>query len=419
MENWSHSTSRKTPQVDLLVPPGQLAIGDALIKAMYEKQPDLSALSPQQQLQLLQLADAYDVEKVSLAACSSLSNLVKDSIDMPTAIAICDSPESCRQLKHYGALQEAAANKIQQEFGDLEVVWGGGDDDMQQQQKQQLLIGMSFAALCQLLADSRTRVTSEDTVYYTVARWLEQHSDTPLEQQKQLAELIRLPQCTPTYLSSIICSENSWIRSCISNKDLFRACAFCSTSSSSNRGKLMDTAAYKPHVPIIKRHPSWASPCRPASAVTQLDFTMTVPLAKLQASLEESVSQNVNATVEASLGTWQGRCVCCKLVWACRSDGTSSLGCMLSGRGGAMRSCIAKDFCVHYTIQGHKSNGEAVTLKTSRTTVVNGVGRRLCDVLKMGRAHNSWEPLEQQLRDKGWVDADGCVHVSGTVHELA
>ena len=255
-------------------------------------------------------------------------------------------------------------------------------------------------------------------MYYTVARWLEQHPDTLLEQQQQLAELIRLTQCTPTYLSSVICGENSWIRGCISNGDLFKACAFCGTSSSSKMDTLPDIAGYKPQMLVIKRYPSWAIPCRPASAVKELDFIMTVPLAKLQAKFEESVPQKGNVTVKLSRRTWQGRSICCKLTCIPRGNGTSRLGCLISS--GAMSSCLAREYCVHFTVQGHVHNGEAVyvqKVKSAKISVREGYGLGASDALRMG-AHSSWEALEQQLRDKGWVHADGCVHVSVIVHAL-
>ena len=52
------------------------------------------------------------------------------------------------------------------------------------------------------------------------------HPETTLEQMKKLAAALRLPACTPTYLSSIISSSSSWIRhhNIISVDDLLVAC---------------------------------------------------------------------------------------------------------------------------------------------------------------------------------------------------
>ena len=419
LENWSNARSRKTPEVDLLVPPGQLPIGEALIKAMYEKKPDLSALSQQQQLQLLQLADAYSVHKVSFAACSSLSSLSEEGIDMATAVAIFDLPGTCKQLKPYSSLKEAAAGYLQEQFGDLEIVWGGVGEEKEQLQQQ--LLGLSFSALYQLLSDERTKVASEDTIYYTVARWLKRTPEASTKEKQQLAEVIRLPLCTPTYLTTVICGDAGWIRSssAISNQDLFKACAL-SASKEAEGSTLFATAGFKENVPAFKRYPSWALPHRPWSSVEELEITWNVPLSDLQAAFEAALSSKPGKGIHSPASPlWQGKRFSCRLaVGKVSEEGSFQVSMYLDFANGSRSK--GHELCIEAELWAEKEGSDAVplvhTLKAS--ALVAGMGRGFTDFLRLGK-HGSWETVEQQLRSKGFVHADGSLHLGATVYEIA
>ena len=319
IENWSSPSSAEPgqkPEVDLLVPPGQLPIGEALIKAMYEKRPDLSALSQQQQLQLLQLADAYAVEKVAFVACSSLSKLTIDAIDWPTAVAFLSLPASCDKLPPCKVLKATAARRLHQQLSDLDVIWTGCEQSQQQQQQQQqqqnqqqqadqkLLLGLPCSALCQLLALDILRVSSEDTVFYTISQWLQANPATTPAEKQQLSQVLRLPHCTPTYLSNVMCSKDSWLRSCFTDEDLFRACGLSSRSGDSgfSMAPCRDNSATS-----LARNPAWLLSARSISAISKCGINWEVPLADLQAKFEEALTSGAVTSLRSPAKVWQGR----------------------------------------------------------------------------------------------------------------
>jgi hypothetical protein len=172
LERWSGTTSKKPRQqkdkkgkqqehpyqysLQLLVPPGQLELGQRLITAMYSSSPDLSDLEAPQLMQLVQLAECYGVGKVVTTAAAQLHKLSVETMPLGTAAAVFELPEACLGLEAFSSVQKTAGDKLQQELGDLEVVWGDKD-------KQQLLLGLPLGALLALLRDERTRVASEDS----------------------------------------------------------------------------------------------------------------------------------------------------------------------------------------------------------------------------------------------------------------
>jgi hypothetical protein len=56
-----------------LLPAGQLAVGELLLKCMYAAQPDVRSCSQEQLLQLLLLADRYGVPKVLAAVTAGFA----------------------------------------------------------------------------------------------------------------------------------------------------------------------------------------------------------------------------------------------------------------------------------------------------------------------------------------------------------
>ena len=327
LENWGEKA-----EVELLVPAGQLAIGQVLISTMYSQGADLSALdlSQQQQLQLLQLSDAYDVPAIARAVCKSISSLPSDQLHWDTATAILTLPDSCKQLPSYGTLHKAAADKLQQQLGDLELVWapaGPGDDEPDADPHpisplQQQLLQLPFPALLLLLADLRTRVSSEDTAFYTLNRWLQHNLGTSKEQQHKLAGLLRLTQCTPSYLASVICAPGSWVLSCFSPSDLISVAAACGGGSCSSRARIKDfdhhgseelwasSLIHNCNSCVDPSH-GWALPPREPSKMRQMVLEVKVPMSLVQKCCEQGMvegDQGVHKECyRSSFVRWQGR----------------------------------------------------------------------------------------------------------------
>jgi hypothetical protein len=85
-----------------------------------------------------------------------------------TLHAVYALPAGCFDLECCKGLFAATCEKLQQELGDLELVWADPSSS-----KQQLLLGLPLPALLQLLSDHRTRVASENTVFFTISQWWE------------------------------------------------------------------------------------------------------------------------------------------------------------------------------------------------------------------------------------------------------
>jgi hypothetical protein len=98
--------------LQLLVPPGQLELRRRLITAMYSSSPDLSDLEAQQLLQLAALAECYGVGKV-VAAVGSHFKL--EGMSLQTAAGLLGLPEACFASEAFSKVQQAAADKLQQE----------------------------------------------------------------------------------------------------------------------------------------------------------------------------------------------------------------------------------------------------------------------------------------------------------------
>jgi hypothetical protein len=187
------------PQIKLPVPSGQLHLGRLLIKSMYEAQPALSAVSQDQLVQLIVLADRYEVPKAAAAAAAVLGALLRKKLQWGTVFTVYSLPGGCAGMEACKQLQEVAASKVRKELGDLEVVWGDRD-------KQQLLMQLPFGVLQQQLSDKRTRAASEDTVLYTLERWYaEQQKQQHIsdEDLRQLVGRVRMRCCSSAYVASV------------------------------------------------------------------------------------------------------------------------------------------------------------------------------------------------------------------------
>jgi hypothetical protein len=166
---------------------------------MYAAKPDLSACSQEQLLQLLRLADSYGVLKVLEIAAAAFASIAAADLQWNTVLALYALQPGCAELVACKPLFAAAATKLQQELGDLELTWAD-------EKRAELLLRLPQPALLQLLQHPETRVASENTVFYNIKRWwqsrVESSSTGPAQSVKALAELVRIkvwqktaPQC--------------------------------------------------------------------------------------------------------------------------------------------------------------------------------------------------------------------------------
>jgi hypothetical protein len=112
---------------------------------IYQKQPTITeGLSHEQLLQLMLLADRFEVPKVQAAVATAFSGVQPQQLEWQTSLQLLDLPPSCSQQPEFKAVQQLAVQRLQQQLGDLEEVWA--DEQLQQQ-----LLGLPFTAILQLL----------------------------------------------------------------------------------------------------------------------------------------------------------------------------------------------------------------------------------------------------------------------------
>jgi hypothetical protein len=119
---------------------------------MYQAQPTITDnLSQQQLLQLMLLADRFEVPKVLAAAAAALVAVPADQLDWDTALQLLQLPQSCGLQPDFKAVHQLALRRMNQQLGDLEAVWAS--DALQQQ-----LLALPFDVLLQLLQHDDTCV---------------------------------------------------------------------------------------------------------------------------------------------------------------------------------------------------------------------------------------------------------------------
>jgi hypothetical protein len=196
----SNKTASSTLKQHLQVP--SLAVGELLICCMYQAQPQLQQCSQAQLLQLVTLADSLDATKVAEAATKQLQLFAADpsaELEWETAMQIYHLPPACPETPAYKPLYEAAAKRVQQDLGDLEVVC---QDTAVLWPK---LLQLPQLALFHLLSAKETCANSEDTVLYVMQSWAAAQPQQPTQQQmQQFCSRIPLIMCSPAYLATVL-----------------------------------------------------------------------------------------------------------------------------------------------------------------------------------------------------------------------
>jgi hypothetical protein len=336
------------------------------------------------------------VGKVVDSAAAQLHQLSVKSMPLDVAASVFELPEACLALEAVQPVQQAAADKLQQELGDLEVAWGT-------EAKQQQLLGLPFGALLQLLRDERTRVASEDTAVYTALQWLEHNPSPPgkqQEQQAQLVGLLRLPQCTATFLAWLSepspqpeVNHRAWVYG--SSPKLLIDLLAASGRSSDERHRWLRA--------VHQDKPTWRGHRRPPSALTQLQLSWDLPLRQLEESWAGHSAERIVCTDKTHPSYWQGR------RWWLSVEHTPG-----SGRGTVFVCCnntpgfVTTTIAVDHAREG--VNGPSVSI--SGTYLTTGRGYHL---LAWGADREEWPQVKAWLQEQGLVHPDGCLHLRATV----
>lgn len=377
---------------------------------MYQKQPTITEeLSHEQLLQLMLLADRFEVPKVQAAVAAAFSTVQPQQLEWQTALQLLDLPPSCAQQAEFKAVQQLAVQRLQQQLGDLEEVWAD-------EQKQQQLLSLPFSALLQLLQHADTCVASENTVVYTIEKWCTAlpASAGSVEQLKQLMHLVRVQHCTSCYAGTVM-PQSVLVQHCFDQSELLLMHVCC---ASGVHAKLQAQALS----PALKKYPAWGAEQRPASAKQPM-FEWQLPLGTVQAAVEKHLSSSSStATVvgTSSFHIVQGQPAAVHVQVHNSSGGSSDGGARALALGvflklsnlpsNAVRQVSAKLALVAAPAAAAAGGGQAAAETPSWSFHNCFVSSEQCwgfpQFISLG-AEGSWEAAEAVLRQKQLVHAGG------------
>jgi hypothetical protein len=176
-----------------------------------------------------------------------------------------------------------------------------------QQERQQQLLGLPLPALKQLLQDPRTKVASENTVWYTLDRWCKHQAAKSARRKAaaatasakaartgaaggdathqhtaevmELASLVRLPHCSASYLPMVI--SRSTLAAAA-----FTAEALAVAALLQQQPQLHSELRAAWH-PVVVKFTAWQLGRRPASAVKFLRLQWKLPVQQICHLLSE------------------------------------------------------------------------------------------------------------------------------------
>eukprot|EP00879_Flechtneria_rotunda_P025646 GHRR01027279.1.p1 GENE.GHRR01027279.1~~GHRR01027279.1.p1 ORF type:complete len:429 (+),score=150.18 GHRR01027279.1:1037-2323(+) len=299
---------------------------------MYSPYMQLSNLNQEVLLKLLLLADRFQASSIAAAAAAALGKIKASEMDWQLVISLHGLPvqlqETLQAWPGFAQARKAAGASFQAKLGDLDAVW-------QQPATAACLLHLPQPLLLQLLSDPCTRAASEDTAVFTVDRWL-QRNTVPEQQVRQLVQQIRLPHCSPLFLSTVV-PNTGWLLQHIPASDLLIAAALGMLSCPDPASDALET-----HSDTVIRHLSWLLPARLQSAVNKLQIDLHISLQQLKELVQRSLvsgsqpaavraanqmpqgeasSSASSHLIETSIGkvcfsdvrTWHGRSFCLKL----------------------------------------------------------------------------------------------------------
>jgi hypothetical protein len=249
---------------------------------MYQRQPTMAeGLSQQQLLHLMMLADRFLVPKVMQAATAAFAAVTAGpaaQLDWNVAMQILELPSALADQQAFKAVQQLAADRVQQQLGDLEAVWA-------QQQLAEMLLGLPFNGLLRLLQHPETRVGSENTVVYTIQRWYHEqckpgNEEPSTEQLQQLMRQVRMRHCTK-YFAGTVMAQDSLVRRCFEPSEIVLLWEVC---SSGGYGKLRRAGC-----PVLQKYPAWGEAHRPPSLRSAV-VSWTLPLAAIEGAVQRLLS---------------------------------------------------------------------------------------------------------------------------------
>jgi hypothetical protein len=255
--------------------------------------------------------------------------------------------------------------------------------------EQKVLLRLPFGALLQLLGDECMQVAAgrEDTAVFTAAAWLEAHPEAA-SKAPQLLEVLRLPHCTPTFLSDRRMRQHLEGMG-VTADEAYELCALSSLREPMRAEWLRKGC---------KHRAAWRLPRRPASSVTQLHMETQVPLADLRAVFEGSRHPRDTTPLTGPQVFWNGRIWSCGLVMIPHGRLCTLLHCV----GGTAAALVA--LCLEAT----EGPGHAWSKQVYINDMTAGA------YMYRGRGCSTWEQLQQWLEARHLIHPGDMLHISCT-----
>jgi hypothetical protein len=362
------------------------------------------------QIQVLLLADRLRAERALCAAVNALLATADTSmagvLDWDTILALYALPPAVAKSKALKPLWNAGAAALQHRLGDLDAAWLDAGCRAQ-------LLALPFEALRHLLSDERTRVSSENTVVYTVAAWINDNAGgvDGAMQRAALAHYVRAP-----HLSKLYCaSAGSWLLTRWS-PHISAADVHCATDlqEADDSSKLRTRLLKAKGLPLAHRS-AWRLPPRPTSSVKEAVVEWRVPLSEMrqlyeQAAAGAEVGESLQVCSEAVVFQgceWEARVKCKK-----REAGVilrATLNVSLPPGCGAAAVLAAM---VAFQKKPPADDAHDPALRFSAWSIEVGTGQGCTDVFGLGEL-KEWD--EVAWRNKGLVGQDGRVGVRFTI----
>uniref|UniRef100_A0A383VWS6 BTB domain-containing protein n=1 Tax=Tetradesmus obliquus TaxID=3088 RepID=A0A383VWS6_TETOB len=179
-------------------------------------------------LQLLLLADRFDVRRAAAAASRVLGCLSPAALEWGTLSGVYCLQEHLYEADEQAPLRQVAWDRLLQLFGDLEDSWASADGRALFQQ-------LPLRAVAALAKSDSLAVASENTVFAALSSWVAHAAGvygralSPRDLQ-QLAASVRLPGMGPCYLS-YVALQHDWFRLSLDVAALARAAAFSAAAA--------------------------------------------------------------------------------------------------------------------------------------------------------------------------------------------